>query len=160
MSEGEDWLPSLIRLEDYGGDWKKYINAVFAIFYQDFIETQPTFQGKWVRCRRDPMYDGKEAGFWHCVSEGANEDQRTPDLRRCERIGWVRKVIEHANDAHVDVWVQRKGRDDRIHIWYREAYLVVLGDRGQLCQLITAFCTDREHTKRKKRQERDTSRNG
>ena len=160
MSEGKDWLPSLIRLEDYDGNWDKYINAVFAIFYHDFIETQPRFAGKWIRCRRDPIQDGKEAGFWHCVSEGADENQRTPDLRRCERIAWVRKVIEHANDADVDVWMQRKGRDQRIHIWYQETYLVVLGERGRYYQLITAFCTDREHTKQKKRRERDASRNG
>ncbi|MBN1589097.1 MAG: hypothetical protein JW888_06255 [Pirellulales bacterium] len=160
MSEGKDWLPSLIRLEEHDGNWDKYVNAVFAIFYRDFIEAQPKFQGKWVRCRRDPIQDGKEAGFWHCVSEGPDEDHRTPDLRRCERIGWVRKVIEHAHDADVDVWTQRKGRDQRIHIWLRESYLVVLGERGRYYQLITAFCTDREHTKRKKRQERDASRNG
>jgi hypothetical protein len=160
MSEGKDWLPSLIRLEECDGNWDKYVNAVFAIFYRDFIETQPKFQGKWVRCRRDPIQDGKEAGFWHCVSEGPDEDHRTPDLRRCERIGWVREVIEHAHDTDVDVWTQRKGRDQRIHIWLRESYLVVLGERGRYYQLITAFCTDREHTKRKKRQERDASRNG
>jgi hypothetical protein len=159
MSEDNDWLPSLIQLEDYDGNWHKYIDAVFAIFYRDFIETVPKFAGKYVRCRRDPIVDGKEAGFWHCVSEGPDEDQRTPDLRRCEKIGWVRKVIEHANDADVDVWVQRKGREPRVHIWFQETYLVVLGDRGRYYQLITAFCTDREHTKQKKRRERDASRN-
>jgi hypothetical protein len=160
MSEGSDWLPSLIRFEDYDGNWEKYINAVFAVFYRDFIETQPRFLGKWVRCRRDPIVDGKEAGFWHCVSEGPDEEQRTPDLRRCERIGWLRPVIEHGNEAGVDVWRQRKGGDWRVHVWYQESYLVVLGERGRYYQLITAFCTDREHTRRKKRRERDAARNG
>jgi hypothetical protein len=159
-SEGNDWLPSLVRREDYDGNWDKYINAVFAVFYRDFIETQPKFRGKWVRCRRDPMCDGKEAGFWHCVSEGPDEERRTPDLRWCERIAWARPVIEHAGVEGVDIWVQRKGRDRRVHIWYRECYLVVLGDHGRYCQLVTAFCTDREHTKQKKRRERDAARNG
>lgn len=49
---------------------------------------------------------------------------------------------------------------DRIHIWLRESYLVVLGKRRRHYQLITAFCIDREHTKRKNRKERDASRNG
>ena len=159
MNEANDWLPSLIRFEDYDGNWDKYINTVFAVFYRDFIETQPLFQGKYVRCRRDPLFDGKEAGFWHCVTEGPDEEQRTPDLRRCERIGWVRSVIEHANEEGIDVWA-REGRDRRIHIWYQEAYLVVLGERKRHYQLITAFCTDREHTRRKKRAERDAARNG
>lgn len=160
MSEGKEWLPPLIRLDEYDGNWQRYIDAVFALFYRDFIETQPQFRSQWVRCRRDPIQDGKEAGFWHCVSEGYDEEHRTPDLRRCERIAWVRKVIEHANDAGVDVWEAKKGRERRIHIWLDESYLVVLGDRKRYYQLVTAFCTDREHTKRKKRKERDASRNG
>ena len=109
MSGGNDWLPSLIRLEDYDGNWDKYINAVFAVFYRDFIETQPKFRGKWVRCRKAPVVDGKEAGFWHCVSEGPDEDRRTPDLRRCERIAWVRKIIENAQDRRIVSWVQPQG---------------------------------------------------
>ena len=159
MSEVNDWLPSLTRLEDHDGNWDKYINAVFAIFYHDFIETQPKFAGAWVRCRKDPIFDGKEAGFWHSVSEGPDEDQRTPDLRRCERIAWVRKIIENALDRRVITWKRRKGREQRHYLWLEESYLVVLGERGRRYQLIAAFCTDREHTKRKLRREYEESRN-
>lgn len=158
MSAAPAWLPVLILLEAYGGDWRRFIDAVYAVFHRDFIALQPQYQGKWVRCRRDPIYDGKEAGFWHCTSEGPDEADRAPDLRRCERIAWVRAVIENSVDALIDVWVRDDGRKGRAaHIWFNEEFLVVLGERqsGKRYQLVTAFCTDRPHKILKKRKERD-----
>ena len=92
MSSKSNWLPELLLLEDCDGSWARYVDEVFSIFYRDFIETQPRFQDKWVRCRRD-LIDGKEAAFWHCISEGPNENDRRLAIRRCERIGWVRAII-------------------------------------------------------------------
>lgn len=163
MSTTPAWLPALILLSDHGGDWQQYIDAVYAVFHRDFIASQPRFRGGWVRCRRDPIVDGKEAGFWHCTSEGTDEVSRTPDMRRCERVGWARATIENSVDSSIDLWVRDDGRRGRrVHIWFNEEYLVVLGVRkaGSRYQLVTAFCTEREHTIRKKRQERDACRNG
>ncbi|HUW56279.1 MAG TPA: hypothetical protein VMZ92_06560 [Planctomycetota bacterium] len=158
MSKFPEWLSGLIRLQEFGGDWSRYVNEVFSLFYRDFIQSKPVLRGRQVRCRRDPICDGKEAGFWHCVSEGSEEESRTPDLRRCERIGWIRTVIENADEPEVEVWTTRKRNDDRLYLWLREEYLVVLGLRRSYYQLITAFCTDYEHTRRKLRRERDRSR--
>lgn len=161
MTAVPDWLPALIVMADHGHSWDKYINAVYAVFHRDFVQTQPQFCGGWVRCRRDPLFDGKEAGFWHCVQEGADDEQRTPDLRRCERIGWIRATIEHSDQTVIDLWQTDKRGDLRQYLWFDEQYLVVLGSRGQRkWQLITAFCTDRSHTIRKLRRERDESTNG
>ena len=163
MSLTPEWLPALILLSDHGGDWPRWIDAVYAVFRRDFITSQPRFQGGWVRCRRDPLVDGKEAGFWHCTSEGKDELSRTPDLRRCERVAWLRATIENSKDSSIDLWVRDDGRRGRrVHIWFNEEYLVVLGERkaGSRYHLITAFCTDREHTIRKNRKERDACRNG
>ena len=130
MSTTPAWLPALILLSDHGGDWRRYVDAAYAIFHRDFIASQPAFQGGWVRCRRDPIVDGKEAGFWHCVSEGRDEVARTPDLRRCERVAWVRATIENSSDSSIDVWVRDDGRRGRrVHIWFNEEYLVVLAER-------------------------------
>src|ERR1700682_5971419 len=30
-------------------------------------------------------YDGKEWAFWHCISDGPEDAERLPDLRRLER---------------------------------------------------------------------------
>jgi len=54
----------------------------------------------------------------------------------------------------------RKRREWRTYLWLNEEYLVVLGERRNYYQLITAFCTDRPHTIRKIRLERDAARNG
>ena len=159
-----EWLPPLMLLNDYAGDWKRYIEEVYSAFYADFIQSQPRFRGRWVRCRRDPIFDGKEAGFWHCTSEGKDERNRTPDIRRCERIRWARAVIENGNDGHyVDAWAEHGGRRGTTwQIWYDEQYLVILGQRrnGERFQLITAYCTDRRHTIERLRRRRDRYTNG
>lgn len=153
---------SLILMADHDNSWSKYIEAVYTAFRRDFIDSQPKFRGGWVRCRRDPLFDQKEAGFWHCVQEGADEDQRTPDIRRCERVGWIRKLIEMDGNTEIDSWQTGKRGDLRQYLWMDEAYLVVLGSRGNgRWQLITAFCTDRQHTVKKLQKERDEcSKNG
>src|SRR5438132_13304737 len=108
-----DWVPPLILMADHGDSWQPYIKAVYAVFRRDFIDSQPRFRGRWVRCRRDPIYDGKEAGFWHCTSEGKSEDERLPDIRRCERIAWVRGVIDHCSDSRIHTWQTDKRGDVR-----------------------------------------------
>ncbi len=164
MTECPDWLPPLVTLDSQGGDWQRYIAAVYAVFYRDFIASQPRYNGLWVRCRREPIYDRKEAGFWHCTSEGRDESMRTPDLRRCERIGWVRAVIENACDAWVDVWPSVRGGETRWVLWFREEFLIVLAPRPWKAQrprymmLITAHCTVSEHEKRRMRRDREEAR--
>ena len=155
MSDSPGWLPDLIRLSDYNGDWSQYIEAVYAIFRRDFIDSQPQLRGKRVGCRHHPIDDGKEFSFWHCVSEGNVEEDRTPDLRRCERIPWMRPIIENETDGTVASWQINKRRDRRQYLWFNEEYLIVLGVRRNHYILITAFPTDREHTRRRLRRERD-----
>ena len=162
------WLPALIRMEDYGGDWKRYVEAVYAIFRRDFIQSQPKFQECWVRVRRDPLEQGKEAGFWHCTTGGKDEDARTPEFRRMERIGWVRAIIEHTEYPAVTGWSVTRGMDRRWCLWFREEFLVVLAERVRkhdgfrYWQLVTTYDTPEEHRKRQLKKERDIwlSRNG
>jgi hypothetical protein len=151
-------------MEDYGGDWNRYVEAVYKIFRRNFIESQPKFQGCWVRCRRDPLEQGKEAAFWHCTSGGESEAARVPQLRRMERIGWVRAVVEHEDDPVVEVWPVRRGTDQRRCLWLQEEFIVVLAERKRkrdgfrYWQLITAYDTPEEHRRRQLRAERDAQR--
>ena len=165
MNGDPDWLPDLLQLSDHSGKWQEYCDAVYAVFNRDFISSQPQLDGQWVRCRRDPLYDGKEAGFWHCVQQGADEEARISDTQRCERIAWIRAIIEHASESPVERWTTTRGSDSRCVLWFREEYVVILGNRTsrhgrEYKQLITAYCTDRDHTKRKLRKERDKCKNG
>jgi hypothetical protein len=94
MTSLPDWLPPLVALADYGGDWERYLAALYDFFRQDFVDDKPLFEGKSLAVKRLPTSQGKEATFWHLISEGRQEEERLPDLRRCERIRWIRRIIE------------------------------------------------------------------
>jgi hypothetical protein len=155
------WLPALLLFTDFYGDWVKYMEAAYMVFRRDFIESQPMFHRQhWVRCRRDPICEGKEAGFWHCISTGPDELNRIPEIRRIECIRWIRAIIENVEDASVVFWVRHNGNEPRWHLCFNEEHLVVLGERKgrnglTYFQLITAFDTLLEHQKRKRRRERE-----
>lgn len=141
------WLPDIIPLEDYGGDWERYLEAVFECFQRDFKDRELRFRGKPVRTSYHPAYENKDYSFWHLMQEGKVEDERTPDLRRCERIGWIRPVIENAGDTQIRVWEnerpRRRGNERRVLLWLNEEFLVVLGDRHTYWTVVTAYPTDR-----------------
>jgi hypothetical protein len=159
------WLPDIIKLNDYGGDWDRYLNAVYDCFSQDFKDRnrQLTFRGKPVRTNYYPAYENKDATFWHLIQEGKVEDERTPDLRRCERICWVRPIIENCTDETVKVWEnvrpRPRGNEVRILLWLDEQFLVVLGDRGHYWTLVTAYTTERDHRIRTLRKEYEAYKN-
>ena len=149
MSAPPDWLPPLIAWNDYNGQWQRYIDAVFAVFYRDFIETQPRFRGEPVKIGKQ-IIEGKERTFWHVTSEGDIEANRTPDLRRCARIGWIRPIIEHDGDPAVLAWPTQRGRAVREVLWVQEAdFAVILEKRPNCWWLWTVYVTDREHTRKK-----------
>ena len=162
MTDEDDWLPELWTLPKAGGDWSTFVESAYDIFRRDFVDSQPLFRRLQVRCRRDPIEeDGKEAGFWHCTSEGPNEPDRVPALRRCERIAWVRAIIENSIEPGVDVWENERNKEVRTVLWYREEFLVVLAARSRYrdgfryFQLITAYDSPEKHRKQNLRKERD-----
>ena len=145
-----NWLPELVELRRYGGDWQAYEEALYACFRADFIEREPAYPGRRWAMKRYPEYKGKEATFWHIISEGADEAARLPDLRRCERIRWPRSIIDVCRSERVRLWEQRRGAEKRIAIATPDfGYLVVLADRGSYILLWTAFVVDRDHQRRK-----------
>ena len=149
MANLPDWLPDLIRLEDYGGDWQRYEDAIYSKFYTDFIASKPLFQNIPVYIKGF-LENGKERGFWHCIQEGPVEENRTPDLRRCERIAWIRTIIEHASKEPVKTWPKQVRGRQRQCIWLKEAdYLIILEKRKSAWVLWTAYPTTEQHTKRK-----------
>lgn len=142
-----DWLPPLMEFNHYGGVWDSYLTAIYAVFRTDFIFSSPAFRGRRLRLKRHPVIQGKEATFWHLISEGKVEEDRTPDFRRCERIRWPKPVIEHQSEPGLLVWIEPRGSNDgRIHIYLTaERYLVVLADRGSYILPWTAYCIQHEN---------------
>ncbi|WP_295396147.1 hypothetical protein [uncultured Thiodictyon sp.] len=150
MTNAPNWLPPLVLFGEHGGDWDAYLNAIYAYFKQDFVDSQPVFQGRRLGLKRHPQTHGKEATFWHMIQEGAIEEDRTPDFRRCERIRWPRPIIEHDTDPAVKVWRNQRGREERVCLWFeQENYLVILADRGNYVLPWTAYLVEQPHRQRK-----------
>ena len=98
------WLEPIVCLEHFDGNVTEYINHIFSLFERDFIATPAMFKGKKV------FYDktddnGKPATFVHITTQ---DNTKTGDreicLRRCERIAWIKAIIENHNDPSVLVW--------------------------------------------------------
>lgn len=154
MSNAPDWLPPLVLFQDFKGNWDSYLDAIYAYFKQDFVESRPIFQGRRLGLKRHPLTHDKETTFWHMIQEGTVEEDRTPDLRRCERIRWPKPIIEHDGDHAVKVWHNHRGREVRICLWVEhENYLVVLADRGGYILPWTAYLVEKPHQQSKLRKE-------
>jgi len=137
-------LPELIELSDFGGDFHTYLEGVYEIFKEDFVTSKPTFKGKKLGLKKHPYVEDKEYTFYHMTHEGDIENDRTPDMRRMERIGWPRPMIDFSDDTELKVWRNirrgRGGTKNRILILHEEErYLVVLDDRGEYILPWTAY---------------------
>lgn len=150
MNDAPDWLPPLVLFNDHDGNWHIYLDAVYAWFKRDFVDSKPMFQGRRLGLKRLPVTHGKEATFWHMIQEGAVEDDRTPDFRRCERIRWPRPIIEHDANPVIKVWRNQRRGESRVCLWLeQESYLVVLADRGNYILPWTAYQVVQPHQQRK-----------
>jgi hypothetical protein len=158
---GNAWLPPLVFLADYGGDWHRYLEAVYDFFRQDFVVSSPQWKGKRVGAKRHPIADGKEATFWHLITEGRTEAERLPDLRRCERIRWPRPIIEATPQGRVRCWTNRREHEARVVIALDDfSYVVVLAQRKGYVILWAAYCVEKEHRRQKLRKEFDRATKG
>lgn len=146
MTDESDWLPALVLFSDYGGEWQSYLDAIYDYFKQDFVDNKPVFQGRRLGLKRHPLTHGKEATFWHLIQEGAIEEDRTPDFRRCERIRWPRSIIEHDAENTIKIWSNQRRGEQRICLWFeQESYLVILADRGKYILPWTAYLVEQPH---------------
>lgn len=127
-------------------------SAVHAVFARDFEGARPHFRGKRLGLKRHPLIDGMCATFWHMISEGQGERDRTPDLRRCERIAWPLAILMAADDeAMILSWKEHDPkRGTKILLALPDfSYLVVLDDRRDYVLPWTAHPVEREHSRRK-----------
>ncbi len=146
-------VPALLPFE---GDWEAYEAQLYAIFMEEIAQGGLAFRGDRVSCRRLPETEGKWAAFWHLIQQGKVEDDRLPDLRRCERLRWVKYVIESWNtDGDIQWWENKRGSETNILLWYREEYLVIITRRNGYWLLKSAYETSQSHRVRTLRSERD-----
>ncbi len=142
-------FPNLIYLNDFNGNFQIYLNTVYLIFENDFIKTQPQYEGLKVAVRKYPEVDGLHRTFYHITHEGEDEKNRTPDMRRMERIRFPRFVIDNNTHPEILIWKNTRGNDERILLFNEnENYIVVLSERKEFYLFITAYYVETEHRKK------------
>lgn len=143
-------LPELIELAQFGGDFNKYLEAVYELFKRDFIDRKPVFRGMRLGLKKYPLYQDKEATFWHMTSEGNDEDKRMPDLRRMERIQWPAPMINNSTHPYLKVWENTRGTKTNVLIFHdAENYLVVLRKANGYIIPWTAYLIEHQARKAK-----------
>lgn len=108
--------------------------------------------------KSNPRFQNRAYTFYHMTHKGENEDERTPDLRRCERIGWAKPCTENVDPWNLKFWRQsRKRSENRVCILLDveddHDYFVVLEVRKTYVLLWTAFVSIHPHETRKKLKE-------
>ena len=160
-----DWLPEMARVDP----WTEATYAMlYMIFCRDIRDAELRYQGREVWFFKE-MDGGKEALFWHLttrknkvepiprrkknvfsVDQVTAEQERLPDLRRCERLPWVKPLIEHGNDPDVLAWDYEEGdRTIKTYVWIQAYDFVVIMKRfpNGTRRLITSFYVDNRYTK-------------
>lgn len=142
-------LPNLIDFNDYR-DFDLYTNYVYEIFHTDFVVNKPIFRGVRLGLKKYPLFQEKEYTFYHFTHAGDIENERIPDMRRMERIGYPKPIIDNSENSDVKVWRNKRNNKERILILHeRENYLVVLEDRGSF--ILPWTCYYIEYNNRKKK---------
>ena len=138
-------LPALLLFD---GNWPAYVENLYSVYMQQIVNGNLTFKGLRISCQYRPASQDKHYGFWHVVSEGEIEEDRIPDIRRCERISWIAYLISQV-DSNPDIswWENKRGRDSHVVIWHEaENFVVILAKRSDYYLLKSAYCPE---TKRK-----------
>jgi len=137
------WLPPLLLLPQFRGNITAYLQAVYNCFKKDFVSSRPTLNGLPVYPQINPKEDNKEFSYWHITHEGKIESEREFAPRRCERIAWIRAIIENVNDPSVTIWDYKEGKGKiRTYIWLEEYDYIVILEKSRKKDkyfLVTAF---------------------
>ncbi len=158
MSREMCWLPEINQFPGDSFDlesYKSYEKSLYKIYKNDFWTTHPFFEGKRVQVRKQPMIDGYEESFIHFTCKNYDSGaSREPDFRRCERLHWIRPMIENylckkdcsENCEGIKAWEEPYKNTFRVHLLFKEErFLVVLEKRPNYCLLITAYYLEYEH---------------
>ena len=155
------WLPDIVECTDFG-KWNEYLDSIYEIFKKDFIDNRPIFDGKGVNFRKAPM-DGKyEHTFIHLTHKdeyhnSSNPNDRLPDPRRAERIGWNKAIIENykcsdtcENCDKVLYFEEYYKKNIRVYLLFKDVkFSDIIEKRENYNLLITGYYIEYEHTMKK-----------
>jgi len=101
------------------------------------------------------MEDGKEKVFWHITDKEMHPySDRLPDIRRAERLNWIRPMIENCNENEIQCFDYTESSGQiRAYLWLeRYDFIVILGKLPRInYTIITAFYIDFENKRRELR---------
>src|SRR5690606_34595978 len=94
----------------------------------------------------------------HLISDGDVEAERLPNMRRCERIGWPRPMMDEFDETDPRtttcriVWWKEFRRNEERYLLAPEdfSYIVVVADRGDYVLPWTAFLIEHAHQRKKR----------
>lgn len=136
-------MPSKLPVSLFNGDMALYKEALYKIFKRDFIDNELFFNGKKVDIIHEKLFENKERSFWHIISEGEEDINRTPISWRSEALPWVKPlIVEGGACSEYKVWTKYhdKTKKDRYYIWCTAInYLVILEDRDTHYKLISGY---------------------
>lgn len=133
-------LPALVKYDQFTSD-EEFLNTLYEYFKQDFVLTKPKYKGQELRLKRIPIRDGREATFYHITTTGKDENNRTLDIPRAERIRWIKPIIE-ATDKTLLIWENTRKKEENILIYHeKENFLIVLRKRTNGLMFWTSFYT-------------------
>jgi hypothetical protein len=136
-------LPEIIELNNHNGNIDEYEGVIHKCYLDIFRNPEIFFNGKQVLPIKYPIqHKGRHWTFSHMTSNGKIEDEREYDLRRCERVPWVKPILQNLNNPVLKIWKQRRNSKNRIAIWHeKENFMIVLEERGKIYVLVTTFIT-------------------
>ena len=152
----KECLPEIIECENLV-EWNSYLNKLYVeVFKPQFLETVPVFKGWRVLSRREPMDGEWEHGFTHMTHvdlqhNSADPNDRIPDLRRSERLNWVKRIIENYecsvenNCGKILCWEEMYRGRVRCNLLFKdERFLIVLEKARDVYFLITSFYIEKD----------------
>ncbi len=138
MSDRFGWLPHLVPLSNYGGDWQAYEAALLKLFDLEYLVELPRLSTHEVRITCTPLVKSVNPTFWHIITttrwEGDAQEDRIRKQSRCERILWPKAILKAMSEvlaktaAHpVKYWANERQGEKQILVALDDfSYLVVL----------------------------------
>lgn len=129
--------------------FNEYENYLYEIFVSIYEANSLYYKKTPVIMKHYPPDYGERSGFYHLTCENygktGNEEDRSPNLRRCERLKWPQQIITKCTEDCFELLVwenERRGKTQILLFCPKLDYVVVLGKRNNYLLLITAYPVD------------------
>lgn len=123
------------------------IPLAHGVFRQDLLNSSLTFCNLQLRVRRDLDPNTQmEVVFLHIITrEDKAQGIRIPEIPRCERVPWIRPMIDDYSAVGIESWRYLEGSGKiRWYLWAKQEDYMVILEEGRNCYFfVTSFCVDR-----------------